>query len=375
MAWAIAAGVVLAPPAEAQWSLAPPDVTIDEGSGVEFSLITDLLVYENRIYVADWGFTQIHAFDLATGDHIVTTGREGEGPREFQGPLGFDHCGGDSVFVSDRSFPRISVYSLELDYLRTITLPRSISRAEIGCTGSSGFVVQDKHRDPMLVNELIRSNEDVPKDPYSSTFDIVFFAPDGSHRMTMGPFTGEERYRSVNSGGWTDRPVTWGFAPMFGVSRWGFVLGSVDAWSLLVRYDPEGNVRDTIGVDTEPLDIPRSHINADIEEWVRFAETQGRDLASTRRRWSEHPYPSHYPVYSDVQAVDGGFVWVERFSVPYPEPQPPLWEIFGPDGTLEATVDFPSGFELMWVGDTHVAGIVKDELDVPSVEVRPIQRR
>ena len=86
------------------------------------------------------------------------------------------------------------------------------------------------------------------------------------------------------------------------------------------------------------------------------------------------PVPfSYFPAFSAVVASEHGFTWVERFSAPYPEPNP-HWKVFAPDGALAATADLPKGFELMWVGDTHVAGVVKDELDEQSVEVRPILR-
>ncbi len=68
-----------------------------------------------------------------------------------------------------------------------------------------------------------------------------------------------------------------------------------------------------------------------------------------------------------------GFVWVERFPEPYTE-QPRHWKVFAPDGTLAATVDVPRGFELLWVDETHVVGVVTDELGVQTVQVRPIQR-
>ena len=68
-----------------------------------------------------------------------------------------------------------------------------------------------------------------------------------------------------------------------------------------------------------------------------------------------------------------GFVWIERFPKPYTQ-QSSHWKVFTPDGHLLATVDVPRHLDLMWVGETHIAGVVRDELGVQTVEVRRIQR-
>ncbi len=70
-------------------------------------------------------------------------------------------------------------------------------------------------------------------------------------------------------------------------------------------------------------------------------------------------------------ALPDGSVWVEGFARPYLG-QVAQWKVFTPDGTLAATMDAPERFQLLWVGETHVAGIMLDSFDVQTVELRPI---
>ena len=141
-----------------------------------------------------------------------------------------------------------------------------------------------------------------------------------------------------------------------------------------MRFDVDGNVRDTLEIGEDRVAVSRAHIDARVQERIEGAERVGRDIPGTRSYWAEYPYPSHFPAYSEVLLTPAGFVWIERFPEPYTE-QPRHWKVFTRDGALEATVDVPRGFELMWVGETHVAGVVTDAMGVHTVEVRPILRK
>ncbi len=209
--------------------------------------------------------------------------------------------------------------------------------------------------------------------PYRSTFDVALFAQDGSHRRSMGPFPGRQRYRSPGRtpGRYNDLPLLWGMGPVLGSAQWGFVMGTNDAWSL-VRYDQEGNPLDTLALEESRQPVSESHRAAYVQRRVRRSEEAGRPAAETRRYWQRYPYPTHFPAYSGVVAQDNGLVWVEEFQVSYLEQRLPHWKIFAADGTLAATATLPERFQLLWASGTHVAGIILDAFDVQAVEVRPI---
>ena len=359
-------------PAEAQWTLGPPDLVLGEATGVSFANIVGVVARDDRIYVADAGLAEIHAFDMGTGEHLANTGRVGEGPGEFQGLAWIGDCGGDSIFVSDNVLYRVSVYSPALDHLRTFRLERTTDRLVTGiqCAGS-GLLAISQLADPEL-----SSSGPLPTigETYRSMFEVALFEPDGSFRHSIGPFPGGERYRSPGAlpDRYNDLPLLWGRHPVLGAAEWGFVLGTNEAWSL-VRYDVDGDAVNTLRLAESPVAVSDSHRAAYVQRRVQRSEGAGRPTAPTRSYWEEYPYPTHFPAYSKVVALPDGSVWVEGFGALYLG-QIAQWKVFAPDGTLAATMDLPERFQVMWVGETHVAGIATDTFDVQTVEVRAIQR-
>ena len=358
------AATLLASSAEAQWRLGPPDLVIGEEAGTLFDDIADVFVRDDRIYVTDRGARTIRAFARATGHLVATAGREGEGPGEFQFVGWVDDCGTDAIVASDHGLDRVSVFTLDLDHVRTFALDAT-RLAVIQCIGSHGFVGIKRNPDPLL-----HLGGEIPMEPYVGTVDLVLLGPDGSLQRTIGRFPAEDRFRVAmpDGRGYSILPLVWGLRPVFESSQQGFVFGTGASWSL-ARYDAEGNVLDTLALDQSRLAVARAHV----DEYARRAVAASRNPERDRRFYADYPFPSHFPAYTDVVASESGFTWVEQFSAPYAEAGP-HWKVFAPDGALAATADLPRGFDLMWVGDTQVAGVVRDELDVQSMELRPIVR-
>ena len=134
------------------------------------------------------------------------------------------------------------------------------------------------------------------------------------------------------------------------------------------------NLLDTLALGEDRVALSRAHVDARVQVVVEWAEDTGRDVPGYRSHWREYPYPTHFPAYSRALMTANGFTWVERYPEPYME-HPRHWKVFAPDGTLAATVEVPRDLRLLWVGETHVAGVVTDELGVQTVELRTIQRR
>ena len=361
--WAVAAAL-FASSAEAQWRLGPPDLVVGEKAGILFDDIADVFVRDDRVYVTDRGTRTVQAFARATGQLIATAGRRGEGPGEFRFVGWIGDCGSDAIVASDHGLDRVSVFSLDLEHIQTFALDAA-GLAAIQCVGSHGFVGIKRNSDPLL-----HLGGAIPMEPYVGTVDLLLFAPDGSLRQMIGRLPAEDRLRVARSDGrgYSILPLVWGLRPVLESSQQGFVFGTGDSWSLM-RYDAEGNVSDVLALDQGRLAVARAHV----EEYARRAVAASLDPERDRRFYADYPFPSHFPAYTDVVASESGFIWVEQFVAPYPEPDS-HWKVFAPDGTLVATADLPRSFDLMWVGDTQVAGVVRDELDVQSMELRPILR-
>ncbi len=368
LAASVLAVVLCASSAEAQRRLAPPDLTVGDDSANFFENVVDVLVRDDRIYVADGGPRRIVAFDRSTGQRTAAAGRRGDGPGEFQWLRWVDDCGGDTIFASAIGPARVSVFSQDLEHIRTFRVANQRLR-EIECAGPGAFAGITRSRDPAL--SLGRAI--LMKVSWRATYDIILFGPDGDLRRVLGTFPGEERYRSPRSDGrgHSDFPLHWGLSPVFESSPHGFVVGTGETSSLM-RYDVDGNLLDTLAFGEDRVAVSRAHMDARVQERIRRDERLG-DTVGTRSYWAEYPYPSHFPAYSKVLVTPAGFVWVARFPEPYTE-HPFRWKVFTRDGALAATVDVPRHLELMWVGETHVAAVARDQLGVQTVEVRSIQR-
>ena len=354
--------------AEAQWRLMPPDLTVGQDSVNFFVDVADVLVREDRVYVADGGLRRVVAFSHTTGQVTSTAGRRGQGPGEFQFLRWLDDCGGDTILTSDSGLNRVSVFSLDLDHLRTFRLSSQKNLAAIQCAGTGTFVAITRNADPML-----SLNREIPTETtWRATHDIVLFETDGSSRSVLGTFLGEERYREATSRGYSDYLHFWGLRTVFDSSPEGFVIGTGETPSL-VRYDIFGAVLDTLALDEGRMAISQADIEARIRDRIQRSERLGRDIRRTRSFHTQYPYPSHFPAYSKAIVTREGFVWIQRFPKPYTV-EPFHWKVFTPGGRFLATVDVPRHLELMWVGETHVAGVAVDELGVQTVEVRRIQR-
>lgn len=370
---AVVAVACCAPSAQAQWRLGPPDLTVGQDTASFFEDVVEVILGEDRIYVADSGLRRILAFDRSTGQRTATGGRRGAGPGEFRFLSWIGDCGGDTIFAWDSGQRRVSLFSQDLAHIRTFRMEGAgleRSWTALKCAGPGTFVGIARNADPMLsLGRGIPLNE-----MWRATHDIVLLEPDGALRGVLRTFLGEERYREAHRDGtgFSDYALIWGLRPVLASSSRGFVVGTGEA-SSLVRYDLDGNVLDTLSLGESRVVVSRAHVDANVQTRIERAEDRGLDIPSARSFWEEYPYPSHFPAFRRALMTANGFVWVERFAEPYTE-QPRHWKVFAPDGTLAATVDVPRGFELLWVDETHVVGVVTDELGVQTVQVRPIQR-
>lgn len=90
---------------------ARPDTLVDTASGL-IGAVADLHVDDDgRVYVSDSQANGVHVFD-ASGRHVRTIGREGEGPVEFR-RLGDLQTFGDTLVVVDAGNGRLQLLSPE----------------------------------------------------------------------------------------------------------------------------------------------------------------------------------------------------------------------------------------------------------------------
>lgn len=351
--------------AQQVWRVGEPTLRIgDQTPEHEFHLVSSLLVRGGRIYVADRS-QQIRAYDATTGDLISAGGGSGQGPGEFNFLEWLDDCAGDELFAADAVLDRVSVFSPDLEHIRTFRIGNSGTIMSVRCAGPDRLVALSQYEGIDFTK--------IRPGPYRMSVQLSLFASeDGRLLSTFGRYPGEDRYRENSN----DGPWQWGIKPLLESLREGFIFGTSEGW-WLTRHDTAGAVLDSLAINEQRRPISGSDIEADIQEHLELQERYyGRSqafLAARRQFLEAYEYPEYYPAYSAILASDAGFVWVQEY--PYVGQRSSHWKVFSPEGEHIGSVEMPAGFEMMWVGDTHVAGIKRNELDVAFVEIRPLQRR
>jgi len=371
-----AAGIVAivaacrAPQAQAQqWSLGPPEVVVGSEADSYLERVAGVVVWGDRIHVADEGAKQVLAFDRGSGRLVASAGREGNGPGEFRFLSWIGDCGSDTIFTWDGGHRRMSVFTGDLEHVRTLRMGAvDAVWTTFGCAGPDSFVGITRNRDP-----VIEAGEKIPMgETWRATHDIVLLDLDGSVQQVLKTFSGQERYREETPGGFSDYGHLWGLRVVFGSSASGFVLGTGEEPNLAV-YGANGAVPGTLDTGLDRSPVSKGNVAARVQNRVERSERLRRDVAKTRTFHEEYPYPSHFPAYSRVLMTAGGSVWVKRFREPYTD-RPSEWRIFDARGTLVGTLEVEKRFEIMWVGETHIAIRASDALGVQTVEVRRILR-
>ena len=89
---------------------------ITGGGGSPLSLPSDVAVDQLHIYIVDGGNHRVVVFDHE-GEYQYTIGSEGEGPGQFNGPVGIDAGADGRIYVADLGNYRIQIFDVEGTFL------------------------------------------------------------------------------------------------------------------------------------------------------------------------------------------------------------------------------------------------------------------
>jgi len=97
----------------------------DRDDNYLFYRIRDICVDDDKnVYVLEYGNFRVQKFDR-NGQYLLTVGRKGQGPGEFEGParLAVDNDTGE-IYVKDRS--RVEIFDREGNYLRDVLVKNTL---------------------------------------------------------------------------------------------------------------------------------------------------------------------------------------------------------------------------------------------------------
>ena len=334
---------------------------------------------DGRIVVADEGSLELKYYD-PEGKHLLDAGGPGEGPGELQPPLSyFTRLPGDSILVASwrSGFIRFGPdgrYASSIPYelpprgrcwyfedndllpdgsflLRYSGISRFTDTDEPCPESSTG-------RPPVVIGRYVRGT--------TMGIDTLAVLP-GSER-TGDPFNLHAYEKDL----------------VVGIAPGRLYLGDTGSDTILVM-NFHGDTIGALPVPFEPAPVPadaREKAFEDVTVTGLHMSDAVERLTTTERM--TFIYSDHYPRYARLVAAPRDRVWVMAYP-PLKEPAfrfeltmasvfrrlegGAWWRVLDHDGLVIAELPTPPGFFVLEVGDEHVLGLHKDELERESVRL------
>ncbi len=352
-------------PSGSPWSL----TVITEIGGLDgdevylFGEVADVaLVPDGGVAVADRQTADVRFYDAA-GEYMRRSGVAGDGPGEFRRIRWLDRCGGGFIAY---------------DPMLRRTTPISLS----GVAGEpSPFITGETNRPPYNSTCLpdgsllaVGWGEAPPRPEGAETWFFTQRAnawrilPDGVID-TIGTYISSERLGMYDpdTGGGGSGPHPFSRSVEFDGDEDHIYIGAGERLQVEVRTLDGELLRIIRGPDTD-LDV-----DAEFMATYRRASLTGMDsVLRAEIVAADDAMPERYPAFSELLVDDLGFVWVERFVLPWDDVR--RWGVFAPDGAFLGHLELPLDFELTDVSADRVAGFATDEIGVQRVRVYGLVR-
>lgn len=346
-----------------------PETSIGEVEGPEeylFGSVRAIAVDDDySVYVLDGQARHVRVFDSA-GTYVETLGRGGEGPGEFQVPIGIAVSNG-RVLVRDPANGRVQVFA-----------PGTGETEEWSYRPSPYYVNVPLYQDDR--GRIYVDNTDEEQ-------RFIVMGPDGTHIDTISPPevpAGFDEGEYVVS--YEDERVSVARAVPFSPG-WYWEIHStghfLSALSTAYRIDLEQ--------DSGVLRIERVYepVGVSDEEWDHHRQSI---VAGMRRfdsgwSWNGPGIPDHKPPFRGLNTGADGRIWVTLWtegrqvpneehdpadpeSAPFTWVEPIRYDVFESDGTYLGAVVPPEGFSPSpppVFGRSYVWAVERDDLGVESV--------
>ena len=343
------------------------DVEIGEVEGAEPYLFGDpagaVWLPDGGVAVADAQSKDIRFFD-PDGKFLRRAGRKGQGPGEFESFSWIRRCG-DSLLAYDWVQRRATPISLSGD----VGFPFRVTTPETGrppyrlrCLPDGSFLAVGWGDAPPVP----------PGEEYlyfSQEAELWRLFPPADSSITIGEYISSERLAHVNrqSGGGGSGPHPFSRSVVFDGDEDHIFIGGAERLQVEVRSLNGQLLKLYRGPDADLL------VSDSLIAEYEHAELTPRDSAMRRQlAAADYPMPERYPAYTEILIDPLGYVWVERFALPWDTER--RWGVFDPSGVFLGHLSMPLDFRATDVTATHVVGIAHDELGVARVRVYRLDR-
>jgi hypothetical protein len=350
--------------------------------------VRDLDVGPNGdVYIAQGDDQRITVFG-PDGEPKASIGRAGGGPGEFRAAPTRVTWRGDTLIATERFathfFEATGREARRVQF--QVRIPSESSTFINGTPLVDGTFLGTRYLNPPV--RVFVTAENIPLRRFSASGEVVGTIAHVNHSM---PAVGNERFRREFENRWLHHPLGW-----FAHDSWLPVVVTEDEAAVVfvgdVRDEPPASfdlLQITANGDTlfkrsvayEPIEIgaaERERIrDAFADQFVGVeagTAASGRAAREHEAARSALELPASYPPVRRIVAGGDGSIWLLRESSPRPYD---LWEVYGEDGLLEASVRIDAGRTDVWPWAPRLTilyatrdvvwGLTTDELDVPYI--------
>jgi hypothetical protein len=349
-----------------------PVLSLGGGGGPEaqqFFRVQDALLLDSGVlWVADGATRELRVFGM-DGRYIASYGGQGEGPGEFRSLSISKRIHGDSILVFDQSLFRCSVFAPSGEVARTTSVSYTVPLDSEGTDEYEGarvlplgaFVDGRLYGVPVFPT---RVRTEGPPGVRRDTLPIFLYSHDGVPISRLGRFAGDEYFAA----GGSSMLLPFGHRLHLAAGDNRIAIGDGITQEITV-LDLGPGPPTFFRRGWEAARISDRELE-DYIEWflARFDEGTRRSVA---RDLDRVPFPTQMPSFSSLLWDREGNLWVRRFRPPHrvSPGSSQTWDVFASDGTWLGAVDTPLGVQVTSIGADHLAGILRDELDLEHVVV------
>ncbi len=387
------AGITIVENADGQWAAGKGWMVVDSplvdigGSGADPGSDIDRVagpvrLADGRIAIANGGTNELRIYD-ATGKHLVSSGRAGSGPGEYQMPAGIWVGPGDSLLVFDAMVQRLSVVAPDGTFGRTFRLGGGAGLA-MPTNGRFDFAIPSEcfaDGSVVGVSQTFALNQQ-RQGRYRDSVTMMRYGPDGVVRDTLGRFPGAEmETMTITIGSQSmaaPQPVPLGRQSVNAVSAGRFYLAQNNSWEIEVRT-LDGKLASLFRITAKPTPITAADVAVHRKEQLEAMEAQPmmRNIPEAIKnqitaRVREANYPATLPFLSALHIDQDGNLWANEVVRPGVEES--RFAVLDPTGQLLGRVLLPARFRLTAIGADRVYGVWKDPEDVEHVRVYPLRK-
>jgi hypothetical protein len=321
-----------------------------------FRVMAALRLADGRIVVVNNGTYELRFYDHE-GNHLFSSGREGEGPGEFR-TLQTAWFLDDSLFAYDWRQFRVSVFATTGEFGRSFNLaPMS--------DGTRPYLENLFADRALLARRMTGARE---RTSGQDTVTLFRYSLEGQPLESLGRFADDEQYIG------RDGNTVFSISRPFGrAGRWALhgdrvYYGSSDTYQIEV-YASAGVLERIVR-----LAIPNPPLTSDE---IRAYEDERRENLTRaspqfRELYQSVELPDTKPAHGELLVDATGNLWVAEYRRRREDQS--IWRVFDPTGQYLGVVETPEGGRIFQIGDDYLLGMWRDDLDVEQVRLFTVEK-